>query len=165
VFDLELSASGIVILRPGRAPQHMAWERVSQWELEERRDHLLLTLRGDGAVTPLVVRGWSPQDLAAVMQEMTGSASTSAEAADADVPPDTEAELRTSPGQEPKPADLASEPAAAHGASLLWRRLRSQPPWKAVVTVGLLVALATAVTLVLLQSAGVISWSFLGPTA
>jgi hypothetical protein len=37
--------------------------------------------------------------------------------------------------------------------------------WKAVVTVTLLAALATAVTLVLLQSAGVIHLSFLGPTA
>jgi hypothetical protein len=33
------------------------------------------------------------------------------------------------------------------------------------VTIVLLGALATAVTLVLLQSAGVISWSFLGPVA
>ncbi len=34
-----------------------------------------------------------------------------------------------------------------------------------MVTVLLLGVLATAVTLVLLQSAGVINWSFLGPTA
>ena len=38
-------------------------------------------------------------------------------------------------------------------------------PWKAVVTVALLGVLAAAVTLVLLQSAGVISWGFLGPVA
>jgi hypothetical protein len=37
--------------------------------------------------------------------------------------------------------------------------------WKILVTVALLGALATAVTVVLLQSAGVISWSFLGPVA
>jgi hypothetical protein len=34
-----------------------------------------------------------------------------------------------------------------------------------LVTVALLGALATAVTVVLLQSAGVINWSFLGPVA
>ena len=39
------------------------------------------------------------------------------------------------------------------------------PSWKVVATAVLLGLLATAVTLVLLQSAGVISWSFLGPTA
>jgi hypothetical protein len=33
------------------------------------------------------------------------------------------------------------------------------------VTVGLLAFLATAVIVVLLQSAGVIDWSFLGPVA
>jgi hypothetical protein len=40
-----------------------------------------------------------------------------------------------------------------------------QVSWKLVVTVVLLGALATAVALVLLQSAGVIDWSFLGPVA
>jgi hypothetical protein len=37
--------------------------------------------------------------------------------------------------------------------------------WRAVVTIVLLGALAAAVIVILLQSAGVISWSFLGPTA
>jgi hypothetical protein len=37
--------------------------------------------------------------------------------------------------------------------------------WKPLVTIVLLGVLAAAVTLVLLQSAGVISWSFLGPVA
>jgi hypothetical protein len=37
--------------------------------------------------------------------------------------------------------------------------------WKLVVTIALLGVAATAITLVLLQSAGVISWSFLGPVA
>ena len=36
---------------------------------------------------------------------------------------------------------------------------------RTVVTVALLGVLATAIALVLLQSAGVISWGFLGPTA
>jgi len=37
--------------------------------------------------------------------------------------------------------------------------------WKPILTIVLLGLLATAVTLVLLQSAGIISWGFLGPTA
>ena len=45
------------------------------------------------------------------------------------------------------------------------RRPRQRLSWKAVATVVLLGVLAAAVTLVLLQSAGVISWGFLGPTA
>jgi hypothetical protein len=36
---------------------------------------------------------------------------------------------------------------------------------RAVVTIALLGVLATAILLVLLQSAGVISWGFLGPTS
>jgi hypothetical protein len=46
-----------------------------------------------------------------------------------------------------------------------WRRRSSPVPWKAVVTLVLLGVLATAVTIVLLQSAGIISWSILGPTS
>ena len=57
----------------------------------------------------------------------------------------------------------AGQPSGTHGR---WRvRRPSAATWKAVVTVVLLGLLATAVTLVLLQSAGVISWGFLGPTA
>ena len=37
--------------------------------------------------------------------------------------------------------------------------------WKPLVTIALLGILATAVTLVLLQSAGFIDWAFLGPVA
>jgi anti-sigma-K factor RskA len=37
--------------------------------------------------------------------------------------------------------------------------------WRAVATVCLVAILATAVILVLLQSAGAIDWSFLGPVA
>jgi hypothetical protein len=46
------------------------------------------------------------------------------------------------------------------------RRQRPKPPsWKRVVTVVLLCALAAGVTVVLLQSAGIINWGFLGPVA
>jgi len=138
VFDLDLSSTGMEIRRPGRAPQRMSWERVSQWELEERPDHLLLTLRGDGSVTPLVVRGWTLEDLAAVMREVTAGA--------------------------PRPP-VAPPPAVPRAERRRRRRRRARLSWKPVVTVALLAVLAAAVTLVLLQSAGVISWGFLGPTA
>jgi hypothetical protein len=45
------------------------------------------------------------------------------------------------------------------------RRPRRRSVWKPLVVIVLLGVLATAVALVLLQSAGVISWGFLGPTA
>ena len=43
----------------------------SQWELEERSDCLVLTLRGGGSVTPLMVKGWTLEDLATVMRDAT----------------------------------------------------------------------------------------------
>ena len=74
VFDITLSIEGIQVLRPGRTAQHMGWDRVSQWEIEERSGYVLLTLRGDGAVTPLVVRGWTLDDLEVVMRDITAGA-------------------------------------------------------------------------------------------
>ncbi len=71
VFDVALSPEGIVIRRPGRADQQMGWERVSQWEIEERPGCVVLTLRGGGSVTPLKVTGWTLDDLETVMREAT----------------------------------------------------------------------------------------------
>ena len=71
VFDVALSPEGIVIRRPGRAEQQMGWERVSQWEIEERPGCVVLTLRGGGSVTPLKVTGWTLDDLETVMREAT----------------------------------------------------------------------------------------------
>jgi hypothetical protein len=127
VFDIALSTNGIEIRWPGQAATRMPWNRVSQWEIEERRGGVLLTLRGGGATTPLVVPGWSLDDLEAVMRTTAG----------------------TAPATPRTPATPAM-PALS---------------WKVIATVVLLGLLATAVTLVLLQSAGVISWGFLGPTA
>jgi hypothetical protein len=139
VFDIAHSTDGIEIRRPGRAATLMPWDRVSQWEIEERRGGVLLTVRGGGATTPLVVPGWSLDDLEEVMRTATGAATTA-----------------------------TATPAAPSGLERR-RRIRalSRPAssWKVVATVVLLGLLATAVTLVLLQSAGVISWGFLGPTA
>jgi hypothetical protein len=64
-------------------------------------------------------------------------------------------------------AQAAAPKAAAttdeQGAARATPRERLLVPWKAVVTIALLGVLATAVTIVLLQSAGIINWSFLGP--
>lgn len=148
VFDMAVSPDGVVIRRPGRADQRMAWDRVSQWEIEERPDCVVLTLRGGGSVTPLMVKGWALDDLDAVMRQATaGSTGPRAE----EVTPARATPARTKPEQ----------PRAQRRAARRPRRAA----WKTIVTVVLLGVAAAAVTLVLLQSAGIISWGFLGPTA
>ncbi len=124
----------------------MPWDRVSQWQIEERRGGVLLTLRGGGAATQLVIPGWTLDDLELVMRNTAGAAGAGA------------------------PANATAPTAPAVPSRMERRRLVR--PWrraawsrKVVATAVLLGLLATAVTLVLLQSAGVISWSFLGPTA
>jgi hypothetical protein len=196
VFDIALSPEGIIVQRPGRSDQHMAWERISQWEIEERPGCVVLTLRGGGSVTPLMVKGWTLDDLETVMRQTT--AATRGPAAVADAPAVAEA-VADAPADEPvadAPADadaVAAEavppvvaavpvvsgaapadpaPAGATQSDAVPRAARRQASrrserstWKAVVTVTLLGVLAAAVVIVLLQSAGLISWSFLGPTA
>jgi hypothetical protein len=161
VFDIALSSKGIVIQRPGRNDQHMTWERVSQWEIEERPGCVVLTLRGGGSVTPLMVKGWTPEDLETVMREATAASTTGRAAAGTPAVADD-----TAPGSE-RVENKA--PATSHVQPRVARRLAARRPprraWKVLVTIVLLGALATAVTVVLLQSAGVISWSFLGPVA
>ena len=144
VFDMAVSPEGVVIRRPGRADQRMAWDRVSQWEIEERPGCVVLTLRGGGSVTPLMVKGWALDDLDAVMRQATAGTEGPR--------PEEEPPARTTPDQ----------PRAAR------RRATRRPrraAWKTIVTVVVLGVVAAAVTVVLLQSAGIISWGFLGPTA
>ncbi len=170
VFDIALSPEGIAIRRPGRSEQHMTWERITQWELEERPGCVVLTLRGGGSVTPLVVKGWSLEDLETVMRDATEATTGPDDAPDpvpaaAEAPPPADgggsagASARAGAGQ---PVREPAQPRAA-------RRQAARPPrrsiWKTLVTIVLLGVLATAVVVVLLQSAGVISWSFLGPVA
>jgi hypothetical protein len=161
LFDIALSSEGIAIRRPGRSEQHMTWERISQWELQERPGCVVLTLRGGGSVTPLMVKGWTLEDLETVMREATTGASD---------PPPAAATVTSEPPASEPPASEAVEPEAAPGAvPRSARRHAAGPPrrnaGRVFVTIVLLIALAAAVTLVLLQSAGVISWSFLGPVA
>ncbi|MGO8823928.1 MAG: hypothetical protein ACLQU9_01655 [Acidimicrobiales bacterium] len=165
VFDLTLSHDGMEIRRPGQAVQQMSWSRVSEWEIQERPKDLLLTLRGGGSTTPLLVPGWTLDDLEVLMRDMTAdtpgpkaSASPVADVAPAPGP-------ATQPVPPPPDPDPGSVPTPVASRSERRRQRRSGARWKSVVTVVLLGVVAAAVTLVLLQSAGLISWGFLGPTA
>ncbi len=60
---------------------------------------------------------------------------------------------------------MASGPGQTRAARRQAARRPRGSAWKSLVTLVLLGALAAAVVVVLLQSAGVISWSFLGPVA
>jgi hypothetical protein len=207
VFDLVLSRQCIEVRRPERPPQQMSWDRVSEWEIEEREGYVLLTLRGQGATTPLIVPGWTLDDLEVLMREVTSGGTARvpavpepvvadgsdrgaggavavvaapASAMSAPVPPapapvfEAPAPATDAPEQmaaSAAPAAAVAAPTAAaptraerrkRAARGAWRRRLS---WRAVVTVVLLGVLATAVILVLLQSAGIIDWSFLGPVA
>ncbi len=175
VFDIALSIEGIQVLRPGRNAQNMGWDRVSQWEIEERPGYVLLTLRGDGAVTPLVVRGWTLDDLEVVMRDVTAGPPRAEPVPDAvavaasDATEHVVAGSTERAGSEPGLAEQPGRVVPAHTRGkrvAVGRRAgRIRVRWKAVVTVTLLCALAAAVVLVLLQSAGIISWGILGPTA
>jgi hypothetical protein len=148
----------------------MSWSRVTEWELEEHDDDVLLTLRGHGAVTPLRITGWSAGDLEALMRTVTSDT--------VEAPDDADVTVAHQPGAgSPAPAagmtsafatdSPETEGGVAPPASRQERRRRrrTRVGAKAVLAIGLLVLLAGAVALVLLQSAGVIHWGFLGPTA
>ncbi len=230
VFDLSLSPAGVVVLRPGRTAQRLGWDRISEWEIEKRQGYVLLTLRGGGSTTRLVITGWSVEDLDAVIQQAmhgtaapgggatkapsrttsakpaaaagaakTAGAPTSAATSAANKAAASKAATPTQPATKapvprsgaaaratPRPAapaapvtatsvtaasrtagsGAAPAPAAAPDAPepepAAWEQLSS---WKPVVTVVLIGVLAFAVIVVLLQSAGIIDWGFLGPTA
>ena len=151
LFDLALSADGIEIRRADQPPRRMSWTRVSAWDVEQRRDDVVLTLRGDGATTPLRITGWSAEELEALLRSLTSRTTAAPEAVAA-------------PGRDDDPVAESAAPAASRQERR--RRVRRRRVGgKAVLTVVLLLVLATAVTLVLLQSAGVIDWGFLGRTA
>jgi len=145
----------------------MTWERISQWELEERPGCVVLTLRGGGSVTPLMVSGWSLEDLETVLRDAT-EATTGPDHRDDRVPTGAETLLPPEMEEPPEPAlqpEPVSEPVQPRAARRQAARRPQRGMWKTLVTVVLLGFVATAVVVVLLQSAGVISWSFLGPVA
>jgi hypothetical protein len=152
-FDIALSRRGIEVRRRGIPAQLMSWDRVSQWEIQEHDGYVLLTLRGSDATTPLVVPGWTLDDLEVLMRHVTSDVAPYSPDAGAATAPGVPERVEAAPGQ-PQPR-----------AERRRHRRRKRPAWKPVVTVLLLTALAAAVTLVLLQSAGVIDWRFLGPVA
>ena len=164
VFDIAVSPEGIVIRRPGRVDQHMTWDRISQWEIEERSGCVILTLRGGGSVTPLMVKGWTLDDLETVMreatEETTGPAAEGVGRAPTGVADSPVAAAGASEAVAPEPA-----PVAPRGARRRAARRTRRGVWKPLLVIVLLGVLAAAVALVLLQSAGIISWGFLGPTA
>jgi len=165
----------------------MSWDRVSEWEIEERPHDVVLTLRGDGAATPLVITGWSVDELETVMRSVTAPAIQKervpaddvavaavqlAEAAPIAEPAVAEPHVGEPDAGEPQAEESPDGGPQAEGspAPVASRRARRRDRHrrvgaKAMVTIGLLLVLVAAVTLVLLQSAGVIDWSFLGPTA
>jgi len=180
VFDIALSPEGIAIRRPGRSEQRMTWERISQWELEERPGCIVLTLRGGGSVTPLMVKGWALADLETVMRDATagpGGGSDAGVPTDGDepAPAATVAAFAVDPAPlgatavAAGPVETTPEPVTPPAESRVARRQAARQPrrgiWKPLVTMVLLGILAAAVAVVLLQSAGIISWSFLGPVA
>jgi hypothetical protein len=71
VFELVLTREGIEVHRPERPAQLMSWDRVSEWEITEGRGGVILTLRGGGAVTPLVIPRWNVDDLDSVLSRLT----------------------------------------------------------------------------------------------
>jgi hypothetical protein len=172
-FDMAISHECIEIRRTGQRPRRMSWDRVSEWELEERADHVVLTFRGEGAATPLLVTGWSVEDLEVLLRTVTsgtdaGHNGAIAVAGAVETATATETETQTAapaaPVSDPV-ADVVETPAVESRRQRRRRTRRPRVSGKAVLTVALLLVLATAVTLVLLQSAGIIDWGFLGPTA
>jgi hypothetical protein len=83
------------------------------------------------------------------------------------VPAAAEAFFPPAAAEPPAPQSEAAvrEPVQPRSARRQAARRPRLSVWKALVTMVLLGILATAVVVVLLQSAGVISWSFLGPVA
>ncbi len=157
-FAIGLSRRGIEVRRRDRPAQMMSWDRVSPWEIAERDGYVLLILRGGGRATPLVVPGWTLDDLEILMRAVTAdSGADDGGVATASPPPEPAAAAPSS--------NAAARPAPVRSRVERRRRRRVQLTWKPVVTVLLLCALATAVTLVLLQSSGIINWGFLGPVA
>ena len=165
VFDIALSPEGIVIRRPGRDDQHMTWDRISDWTIAEMPGCLVLTLRGGGSVTPLMVKGWTLDDLDTVMRAAAADSAAPPGAAPpgAVLPEAASPEAASPEAASPEAASPEAVPVVPRTARRRAARRPRRSVWRPLVVIVLLGVLATAVALVLLQSAGIISWGFLGP--
>jgi hypothetical protein len=194
-FDVGLSPDGIEVRQSGQATRKLPWDHVSEWTIEAHGQGVLLTLRGKSSDLRLMIPRWTSERLDAVLRHVTSHtakfekmpAETTPEetAPEATTPerttPEESTPLESTPGDGPArrplaatapervdrsrpPARTTKSRTAAHARGRRRRTVR-RVTWKAVVTIVLLALLATAVTLVLLQSAGIIDWGFLGPTA
>jgi hypothetical protein len=70
-FDISISPNGIEIHRSGEEARLLEWDRVSTWEIEQRKHSVLLILRGGGSETPLMIPGWNVHDLDQLLGAMT----------------------------------------------------------------------------------------------
>jgi len=73
VLSVVLASTGIEIWRLGEPVRTTPWERITEWEIENRRGGVRLFLRGGGSVTRLVVPGWTVEDLDAALRAATGA--------------------------------------------------------------------------------------------
>lgn len=106
-FDLSISPDGIQILRPGDEARLLEWDRVSTWEIEQRKHSVLLILRGGGSVTPLMIPGWKVDDLDQLLCAMTAHLAPTV-----DLPvdaPESESELELELELEPDATESAAE--------------------------------------------------------
>ena len=99
-FEMALTDGGIEISRQGGDKRHLPWDRITEWEIEQRRGGVLLTLRGSGAVTPLIIPEWRVEDLDKVLREVTSQIRVPETVAE----PVREAEPGTEVRHEPPPA-------------------------------------------------------------
>lgn len=167
VFDVGLSPDGIEVRRRGRVARQMSWDQVSEWRIEKRRRGVLLTLRSrSSSIIRLVIPSWTSQDLDAVLRNVTAPTTKPDTMPEDDSAPAMAAAERADRTRAPDDtsATTSTTRAPAHTRRGL-KRAGRRITWKAVGTIVLLAVLATAVTLVLLQSAGIIHWGLLGPTA
>ena len=112
-----------------------------------------------------MVQGWTLDDLETVMREATADSDGSRRRRRAHRCRRGRADEPVHRGRRPLSCQWRV-PVVSRAARRRAARVRARRSvWKPLVVIVLLGVLATAVALVLLQSAGIISWGFLGPTA
>jgi hypothetical protein len=99
-FYLTFTYEGIDIMRDGEPTRHLAWERITEWEIEQRRGGVLLTLRGSGSVTPLIIPKWRVDDLDEVLRDVTAGVPVPESTYEAELAAELELELERQRGIE-----------------------------------------------------------------